>query len=526
MDVKSPTLRRHARSLLGALLLMCCAVQAHGTDSYDPANKQLSIPLVNIGDASYANVVVTVGSIVSGPAGATANGNTDSYDPASQQLTVQSVVLGSLTYHNVIVTVASLVSIGSVGGADTYDGAHLVISDVQIGGTVYTSVVVTVGSIISAGGGMPAAVWDSYDPASRRLTIAAVQFGSKVYTNAIVTVANVVIGGITGFMGYAFAASSADSLVGQFDVSIKGQLLPQVAPTVTVKNSNPLSIAADFTGRFVYVANANTGTIYQFRIGAGGALLPLYPDSIATKFTASYIVASPTGPFLYAASVSSGIYEFNIGPDGTLAPMSIPSVGGLNPNIALSIDPQGKYLFLAGVDAIAAADVLSVYPLAASGAAGAPTLYPTIAQGTAVAVDPTDTYGFQVTGGNVQEYFISGGFLSPGNTAATPGNDAPWAASIDPSGKYVYVTGSVVSQFTIGTDGVLQAMTPATVTTGTNSTAMAFAPGGKFAYVLNTDGSIAQFSIGSTGGLTLLSPGSASGDGAGRALIVVPARMN
>jgi hypothetical protein len=73
---------------------------------------------------------------------------------------------------------------------------------------------------------------------------------------------------------------------------------------------------------------------------------------------------------------------------------------------------------------------------------------------------------------------------------------------------------------------VLQAMTPATVSTGTNSTAMAFDPSGRFGYVLNMDGSISQFSIGPTGGLTLLSPGSASGNGAGQALIVVPLQMN
>jgi 6-phosphogluconolactonase (cycloisomerase 2 family) len=511
---------------MGAWLLLCCAAQALGFDTYNPANKQLSIPLLNIGSASYANVVVTVGGIISGPAGATANGGTDSYDPASQQLTVQSVALGSATYHNVIVTVASLVSIGSVDGADTYDGAHLAVADVRVGGTVYTDVVVTVASIISAGGGMPAVAWDAYDPASRRLTIAAVQFGGKVYSNAIITVAKVVSGGTTGFMGYAFAASSANSLVAQFDVGIKGQLSPLITPTVTIKNSNPLSIAADSTGRHAYVANANTGAIYQYHISAAGTLSPLNPVSIATEFTAGYIVASPTGPYLYAATASSGIYEFNIGADGTLAPMSIPSLGGSGAINAVSMDPQGKFLFVSGIDAGTGAGIISVYPIGANGAAGIPTLVATAMQGTAIAVDPTGTYAYQVNGDNVQEYVITEGNFSLGASAATPGNDAPWAVSVDPSGKYVYVTGSVVSQFTIGTYGFLQAMTPATVTTGINSTAMAFAPSGKFAYVLNVDGSISQFAVGPAGGLTLLNPATVSGDGAGQALIVVPLQLN
>jgi 6-phosphogluconolactonase (cycloisomerase 2 family) len=526
MTLKPPFLIRLLRIHLGAWLLIGCAAQAYAIDTYNPGNKQLSMPLLTIGSASLAGVVVSVGGILSGPSGASANGTADSYDPASQQLTVQSVSVGSATFHNVVVSVASLVSIVSVSGADAYDGAELAISNVRVGGTVYTAVAVTVGSIVSAGGGMPASAWDVYDPAGSRLTIAAVQVGGKVYTNAIITVAKVISGGSTGFAGYAYAPSSAASLVGQFEADVKGPLSALIPPTVPINNSNPVSIAADSSSRFVYVADANAGAIYQFHIGAAGALLPLSPGSTATAVTASYIVASPIGPYLYAATASSGIYEFNIASNGLLSPMSTPSVRGPSAINAISMDPQGKFLFVSGLDSISAVPVVSVYPIGAGGAAGGPTEYAGVTQGTAVAVDPTDSYTYQVTGAMVQEYVNSGGFFSPGASTSTTGNNAPWAAFVDPSGKYVYVTGAVLSQFTIGTEGALQAMAPATVNTGSNSTAMAFAPSGKFAYVLNASGSISQFSIGPTGALTLLSPASVPGDGAGQALIVVPLQLN
>jgi 6-phosphogluconolactonase len=521
------SLRRRARLLFAALPFLICAAEAFGADTYDSSNHRLSIPTVAIGNATYSNMVVTVGGIVGGPTGTSANGSEDSYDPVNNQLTIQSVVVGSITYHNVIVTVAALNSVGGVIGADTFDGVNLTIPEVRLGGTVYTHVVVTVGSIISTGGGMPTAGWDKYDPASTQLTIAAIQLGSKVYTNPIITVQKVVSGGATGYTGYAFVASEANSQIAQFDVGIKGQLSPLAIPTLSIKGSNPLSITADSTGRYVYVANANAGIIFQYGIGAGGALVPLRPASISTPLTATYIVANPRGPYLYATAGAAGIYQFNIGADGTLTPMSTASVGGADVEYAISMDPQGKYLLVAGTDRFTGTNINLVYPIGSNGAAATPTLYPNTLQGTAMAIDPTEAYAYQATTGGVSIYGVYGGLLTElAGSVTTPGNSAPWAAAVDPSGRYVYVTGSALSQFTIASGGQLQPMTPAAVTAGTGPTGIAFDPTGKFAYVSNMDGTVSQFGIGPTGGLSPLNPSVVFGIGAAEALIVVPIQPN
>src|SRR4029077_19025748 len=93
-------LRQHARSVLTALPLIVVAATAHGTDSYNAANKQLTIASVAIGSATYSNVVVIVGAIVSGPAGTGPNGSGDVYNPASNQLIVRSVNVGGTIHYN------------------------------------------------------------------------------------------------------------------------------------------------------------------------------------------------------------------------------------------------------------------------------------------------------------------------------------------------------------------------------------------------------------------------------------------
>jgi hypothetical protein len=153
---------------------------------------QLSLPAVSIGNASYTDMVVTIASIVSGPSGTSPRSSVSSYDPATGELTVPAVTAGATTYYNVVGRVRSLVSIGSVAGADVYDGIDLDIAYVEVGPTVYDNVVVKLGRLVGLAGGMPAATLDQYDAISRQLLIPSVEYGGKVYTNVTITVGTIV----------------------------------------------------------------------------------------------------------------------------------------------------------------------------------------------------------------------------------------------------------------------------------------------------------------------------------------------
>jgi uncharacterized repeat protein (TIGR03803 family) len=158
--------------------------------SYD--GSELTVPLLEIDNATYTDVVVTPLAILSVAMG-NPIGNANIYYPANNQMTLPSVTYQGKTYTNVVITIGKLISIGNESGADIYSNAVLVIPSVQVlGGAVYTNVRITVADIISAGGGMPRSVHDVYDPATRQLTIAAVLYSGKVYTNAIVAVGDVI----------------------------------------------------------------------------------------------------------------------------------------------------------------------------------------------------------------------------------------------------------------------------------------------------------------------------------------------
>ncbi len=186
MKIRSRSFRHHARSLTATLLFLASSGVAWA-DTYDPGTNKLTIRTVIIGGASFSNMVVTIGSIVSAPSGTAPNAGEDAYDTASHHLTIPQVtVLGGNTYYNVVVTVANLVSSGTLSGSDSFDGTQLTIPYVQVGSNVYFHVVITVGSVVSHGSGMPQNPRDVFDPSTHHLSIASVLYGGITYTNLVI----------------------------------------------------------------------------------------------------------------------------------------------------------------------------------------------------------------------------------------------------------------------------------------------------------------------------------------------------
>ncbi len=167
--------------------MLCIGASASGADTFDGASRRLTIPTLTIGNATYSNVVVTVGTILEPPAGTVPAFPADFYFPGSNELSVQTVALpGGQTYDNVVVTVAALDAIGGATGVDSYGNGLLTIPEVEAGGTVYThvSLAVSVAAVSGVAGGMPKAFRDQYS--NGQLFIPAVTVGSTVYTNVTV----------------------------------------------------------------------------------------------------------------------------------------------------------------------------------------------------------------------------------------------------------------------------------------------------------------------------------------------------
>ena len=235
-----------------AVLGLAVTNPSFGADTYNPTTRQLTVPSISIGSATYTNVLISpisVSDVLAYTLGGTPGSVGDTYDPVTGRLSIATVTVGNSSYANVIVLVPSTVqvSIGDVVGADTYDGANLTIPAVQVlNGAVYNNVTagVGLGDVLRVAGGLPAAVWDSYDPSTKALNIRAVQFGSQVYTNVTVKAGgNVsVVGGVTG--GAVIADASKLGPVMSKDQL--GANLLQGIPDVGEASSVPLFASAGF----------------------------------------------------------------------------------------------------------------------------------------------------------------------------------------------------------------------------------------------------------------------------------------
>ena len=100
------------KTILISISLLVSVVEAWAVDAYNPANGQLNIPFVTVGDTTYTNVIVSVGKVIS-VGSAPGFGTNDYYDLINGQLTIPSVILGAETYYNVVATLEKVISVGS-----------------------------------------------------------------------------------------------------------------------------------------------------------------------------------------------------------------------------------------------------------------------------------------------------------------------------------------------------------------------------------------------------------------------------
>jgi 6-phosphogluconolactonase (cycloisomerase 2 family) len=288
------------------------------------------------------------------------------------------------------------------------------------------------------------------------------------------------------------AGRAVPGAVYQYAIAADGSLTPLSEASVPAGVA-PTAMVADPAGRHVYVANSHDGTISQFGVGAGGALLALSPASvsIAGPFAApaGYSLSTdPKGRFLYVVirphdppGPVAAVAQYSIGNDGTPTPL-VPAYVNVPASAsgALAIDAAGQHAYLAG-DAAA--------------------------------------------GGLVFQFSIgSDGALVPLEPASAPATATAVALAIAPGGQALYVLSACVNnvcdgqvaEFTIGSSGTV-APTSTTILTGShvNPVAMLMDGSGSSAYLLanymgvdTNAGAVFQYAIDSSGALAPYSPAS------------------
>lgn len=135
-------------------------------------------------------------------------------------------------------------------------------------------------------------------------------------------------------------------------------------------------------------------------------------------------------------------------------------------------------------------------------------------------------FAYVATGSVVAQFTVgSDGQLTPLIPATAPSVNAVSIATTA-NYKFAYAanrSAATVSQYSIGLDGTLTALAPATVGTGTTPVAVVTTPDNRFLYVLNKgSNTISQFSIGVGGALTLLPIATIAVASDGNSLVVTP----
>ena len=233
----------------------------------------------------------------------------------------------------------------------------------------------------------------------------------------------------------AYAANQNDDTISQLKIDTVTGTLTEVLPR-TPAGFSPNPMVMDAAGGTLIVGNQLSNDLYVYTVGANGALTLASKTPLGSQPTSLVL----SNNFLYVAVPNfNGVYGFSLS-SGNLSPLPGTPVQVLNGIGKLAVDPAGKYLY-------------------------APNLGSNTISGFAIQSDGS------LVGIPNSPFLVSGG------SSSTP--PSPAAALADATSTHLYVANfgaTSVAQFSIGTNGALTAMTPATVSAGTNPAFMLFDP--------------------------------------------------
>lgn len=322
---------------------------------------------------------------------------------------------------------------------------------------------------------------------------------------------------------YVYCTSGVDLRAYGIDTAT-GALTPLPgSPYNYVAGANFPALAMDPAGKFLFMTDAVNDVVLSYAINASG--VPLPGTAVATGSFPAGITVSPSGRYVYVTnSNSNSISAYSINTTtGTLtlidADESVAGVqniaSGTTPN-ALTFDPAGDTLFVANVgNATVSAFRLNASTGAIAHVAGSPfaagvNLY-------RIAVDPSGkfVYTADYSDNKVTLFSIDAATGAITRTSRISARKAPTAIAFSsgstpvtytPKTAYVANTGAhSMSQYTVGTDGALAAMSPATVGTGLSPIALATDLTGTYLYAANsTAQTVSMYSASASGALAPL----------------------
>jgi 6-phosphogluconolactonase len=248
---------------------------------------------------------------------------------------------------------------------------------------------------------------------------------------------------------YAANPGQEENDISLFTIASDGSLT-EVFPRTSVAPdaSQPVLLAMDPAGGFLYVANDGSSNISVFAIDpSAGTLMQVAGSPFTIGLTPLNMQLTPSGNFLYVTASSEPlgyIAAFSVNA-GVLQLVSLTSSNGVNPT-GLAIDPSGTYLYAAN----SSSNSIAIYNIGSSGGLtqvmGSP-LADIYNDPVSLLLDPTGGYLYVAnqTSNNVAVYSIdpTTGFpaalTTSTSTFAFATESSPSFLAEDPNGAYLFV---------------------------------------------------------------------------------------
>jgi 6-phosphogluconolactonase (cycloisomerase 2 family) len=238
---------------------------------------------------------------------------------------------------------------------------------------------------------------------------------------------------------FVFVANQSANSISVFSISANGSLSSVAGSPFTA--GNPYGLAMNAAGTILFANNfpdssiSDLNTVSAFQVGINGALVPIAGSPFPTSSTAGFasaigLAADPSGKFLFVGDhMAQSVVPFNITATGALTPVSaLPaaapacSVSCHNNPLRLAVHPNDQFLYASNVQA----GTVSAFKIT-NGALSSIAEVPAGQHPFGVALDPSGQFLFAV---NKVDNTISAYSVNSSTGMLSPLNGSPFSGSL------------------------------------------------------------------------------------------------
>jgi 6-phosphogluconolactonase len=226
---------------------------------------------------------------------------------------------------------------------------------------------------------------------------------------------------------FLFVANRGSNTISVFSVAANAALTEVGVPPCTTQCfavTDPVAITVAPTSDFVYVLDQVDGQIVRFHLDSNTGILTsdvaLPPVPVGS--TPSSMAMNPAGTLLYVTNQgSNNISGFKVGSGADLTSIGNPTAAGVGP-VSAAVDPSGQFLYVVNHDS----NQISGYKITSGSGALTPTSGSPFNTGSGplfVAISPTNKFLYVSNN--------SAGTISAFGIEPTSGNLSPATAAVD-----------------------------------------------------------------------------------------------